>query len=130
MTREIVERYLDALNRHDVAAAVACVADDFHNEHTSALGTSVRGRAAYAGRLPTFLAQFRDLHYEIEDVIVDGARAAVAYRMTCRYSPGGVEGRRVEIRGMFRFRVENGLIAHRVDYWDGNEFARQISGEQ
>lgn len=128
MTREVVERYLDALNRHDAAAAASCVSDDFFNEHTSALGTSVRGRAAYSARLPAFLAQFRDLHYEIEDVIVDGTRAAVPYRMTCRYSPDGGEDRKVEIRGMFRFRVENGLIAHRVDYWDGNVFARQIAG--
>ena len=130
MTRGVVERYLDALNRHDAAAAIACVTDDFYNEHTSALGTSLRGRAAYAERLPAFLAQFRDLHYEIEDVIVDGARAAVPYRMTCNFEADGGEGVPVEIRGVFRFRVENGLIAHRVDYWDGTEFARQISGEQ
>lgn len=125
--RDVVARYLDAINAHDAAAAVACVADDFFNEHTSAIGTSVRGRAAYAERLPKFLAQFDGLHYDVEDWIVDGdgARLAVPYTMTCT-----VEGRPIKIRGMFRFRVAGGAIVHRVDYWDGNEFERQMQQEQ
>lgn len=120
-TRETISRYLDALNAHDADAAASCVAPDFWNEHTSALGTSVRGRDAYRARLPEFLSRFRELRYEPEDWIVDGDRAAVPYRMTCSY-----DGRPVTIRGVFRFRVRDGLIVHRVDYWDGNEFMRQV----
>ena len=124
--RAVVERYLDALNGHDASAAVACVARDFFNEHTSAIGTSVRGRDAYAARLPQFLAAFRDLRYEVEDWIVDGDRVAVPYTMTCTVAGEGADPRAVRIRGMFRFRVEDGVIVHRVDYWDGNEFERQV----
>lgn len=123
--RAVVERYLDALNRHDAASAVACVATDFFNEHTSAIGTSVTGRDAYAERLPKFLAQFDGLHYDVEDWIVDGGRVAVPYTMTCT-----VDGHAVRIRGMFRFRVADGAIVHRVDYWDGNEFQRQMTTEE
>jgi ketosteroid isomerase-like protein len=122
-TRETVERYLAALNAHDADAVAASVAETFVNEHTSALGTSLVGRAPYRERLDGFLTQFADLHYEIEDVIVDGDRAAVPYTMTCRY-----DGRPVRIRGMFRFLVADGLVAHRVDYWDSQEFTRQTSG--
>lgn len=124
-TRDVVARYLDALNAHDAPAAVACVADDFFNEHTSAIGTSVRGRDAYAARLPQFLAQFDGLHYDAEDWIVDGDRVAVPYTMSCT-----VDGRPIRIRGMFRFRVDDGAIVHRVDYWDSNEFERQMSIEE
>jgi steroid delta-isomerase-like uncharacterized protein len=120
-TRAVVERYLAALNRHDADAAADCVSEDFFNEHTSAAGTSVRGRSAYRERLPQFLARFRDLHYDIEAMIVDADRAAVAYTMTCT-----VDDHCVVIRGMFRFRVAGDLIAHRVDYWDGSEFDRQL----
>jgi steroid delta-isomerase-like uncharacterized protein len=122
--RIVVERYLAALNRHDADAVAECVAEDFFNEHTSAAGTSVRGRAAYRARLPAFLERFRDLHYQVEDMIVEDNRTAVAYTMTC-----AVNDHPVQIRGMFRFRVDGGLIAHRVDYWDGTEFERQVGAD-
>jgi steroid delta-isomerase-like uncharacterized protein len=123
--RVVVERYLAALNRHDVDAVADCVSEGFFNEHTSAAGTSVRGRAAYRARLPEFFERFRDLHYEVEDVIVEDNRLAVPYTMTCT-----VDDHPVQIRGMFRFRVDGALIAHRVDYWDGTEFERQIGASE
>jgi hypothetical protein len=33
----------------------------------------------------------------------------------------------VSIRGVFRFDVSGGLIAHRVDYWDSAEWSRQVA---
>ena len=122
-TRAAVRRYLAALNGHDPDAVAAAVAVDFVNEHTSARGTGVTGRDAYRERLRGFLASFTELHYDVEDEIVEGDRAAVAYTMTAR-----VAGRVVRIRGMFRFAVRDGLVAHRVDYWDGEEFRRQVEG--
>ena len=123
MTREAVGRYLDALNAGDPDRIAACVTDDFFNEHTSALGHSRRGRDAYLARLSGFLAEFAGLHYEVEDTVVEDARAAVAYTMTCTY-----QGSPVSVRGVFRFRVEDGRIAHRVDYWDSAAFMQQVTG--
>ena len=51
---------------------------------------------------------------------------AVPYRMTFRHRPSG--GTPVAVRGVFVFRVEAGLIAHRVDYWDSGEVGRQLAG--
>jgi ketosteroid isomerase-like protein len=129
-TRAAVERFLAALNAGDPDRIAACVTDDFHNEHTSTLGTSLRGRAAYRERLPGFLGQFAGLRYDVEDLLVDGDRAAVAYRMSCRWidpDDPAAPPRPVTIRGVFRFRVSGGLIAHRVDYWDSGEFRRQVA---
>ncbi len=123
MTREAVGRYLDALNAGDPDRIAACVTDDFFNEHTSALGHSRRGRDAYRARLPGFLAEFAGLHYDVEDMVVEGTRAAVAYTMTCTY-----QGSPVSVRGVFRFVVEDGRIAHRVDYWDSAAFTQQVTG--
>jgi steroid delta-isomerase-like uncharacterized protein len=117
-----VARYLDALNSGDPDRIAACVTEDFFNEHTSALGHSRHGRDAYRERLPSFLAEFAGLHYEVEDTVVEGERAAVAYTMSCRY-----QGSPVSVRGVFRFRVKDGLIAHRVDYWDSAAFMAQVS---
>jgi steroid delta-isomerase-like uncharacterized protein len=125
-TRSAVERYLSALNEHDADAVAAGVTADFVNEHTSARGTSRVGRDAYRAALPAFLDRFADLHYAVEDVLVDGDRAAVAYRMTCQWRDDDGHPHPVSLRGMFRFRVADGLIAHRVDYWDGADFERQV----
>jgi ketosteroid isomerase-like protein len=122
LTHGAVERYIAALNGGDADTIAGCVTPGFHNEHTSAAGRSLRGRDAYRAALKGFLGEFEELRYEIEDLIVEGDRAAVAYQMSFRLS-----GTPVEIRGMFRFRVEGGLIAHRVDYWDGADFARQTA---
>lgn len=112
--------YIAALNSADPDAIAGCVTDDFVNEHTSAVGHSLRGRAAYRERLPGFLGEMQGLHYEVEDLIVDGDRCAVPYTMTATWC-----GHPISIRGIFRIRVQDGLIAHRVDYWDSLEFMRQ-----
>jgi ketosteroid isomerase-like protein len=130
-TRVAAEAYVAALNSGDVDRIASCVTEDFHNEHTSALGVSLRGRAAYRERLPGFLGEFEGLRYVVEDLLVDGDRAALAYTMTFRVrgsGRGSGRGEPVRIRGVFRLRVADGLVAHRVDYWDGAEFERQTAG--
>jgi len=124
----VVRAYLEALNRHQPDDIAACVTDDFVNEHTSRLGHSLVGRDAYRERLPGFLAAFRGLSYEIEDVIAAGDRVAVPY--TLRAHGEGPDGvwRPVEVRGMFRFTVRDGRIAHRVDYWDSAVYQGQVDG--
>ncbi|WP_424638121.1 nuclear transport factor 2 family protein [Embleya sp. AB8] len=127
-TRRAVEAYVAALNSGDPDRIAACVSVDFHNEHTSALGRSLRGRAAYRERLPGFLGEFVDLRYEVEELLVAGDRAALAYTMTFRVR-GAELGGPVRIRGVFRLRVVDGLVAHRVDYWDSAEFERQTAAD-
>jgi ketosteroid isomerase-like protein len=122
---DVVLAFLAALGRADVAAATALVADDFRNEHTAALGTGLVGRDAYRERLPGFLATFRGISYEPEDVVAEGDRVVVPYRMTARYVDERGE-HPVVVRGVFRFRVVDGLIAHRVDYWDSKVFLDQL----
>jgi predicted ester cyclase len=124
-TRHAVLGYVAALNEHDADRIVAWVSGDFVNEHTSTMGHSRSGRTEYRAALPGFLADFDQLHYDIEDLIVEDERAAVAYRLSFRMVSAG--GTKVTIRGMFRFRVDSdGLIAHRVDYWDSGEVQRQL----
>ena len=112
--------YLAAFATGDPAAVVAHVRDDFVNDHTAALGSGCTGRDEYARRLPAFLASMPGLRYEIEDVVADGERVVVAYRLHAH-----VNDRYVAMRGVMRFRVEEGLITHRIDYWDSLVFQQQ-----
>ena len=124
---EILARaYIQALNAGDADAVAACVSDDFVNEHTSSMGESVVGRDNYRQRLVAFLAEFRELRYEIEAVIADGQRIALPYRMSARWIDANGEQHPFTIRGMFRFQLRDGLICHRVDYWDSGDFQRQV----
>ncbi|MEV0974091.1 nuclear transport factor 2 family protein [Microtetraspora glauca] len=126
LTRAAVARYVAALNAHDADAIAACVSPDFVNEHTSTLGRDVTGRDRYRANLAGFLADFADLHYAVEDLIVEDGRAALAYRMSFTLVSAGRKP--VRIRGVFRFRVgAHGLITHRTDYWDSGEVHRQLT---
>jgi ketosteroid isomerase-like protein len=112
--------YVAAFATGDPDRIAARVSEGFVNEHTAALGTGCTGRDEYRRRLPAFLDDFADLRYEPEDVVADGDRVVVAYRMTARY-----QGSPIDLRGVFRLRIEDGLVVHRVDYWDALTFLRQ-----
>lgn len=117
--------YLAAFATGDPDRVAGRVHPDFHNEHTSALASSCHGRDEYRRRLPGFLATFSGLEYHVEDTVADGDKVVLAYRMTASWrSDEGVE-HPLSIRGVVRLRIVNGLVAHRVDYWDGSEFLRQ-----
>ena len=118
--RATVEQYLTALSAGDVDAVIALVTDDFHNEHTSTLGSSSTGRDAYRQRLPGFLAQFAALQYEVIDVITEGDRVAARYRLTANF-----DGHPLDIPGVMLFELRDGLIARRTDVWDSLTFLRQ-----
>lgn len=118
--RVIVEGYLAALSAADVERVLEHVADDFHNEHTSSLGSSSHGKDEYRNRLPGFLGQFAGLQYEVIDSIVEDDRASVRYRLTANF-----DGHPLDIPGVMLFRVRDGRIARRTDVWDSLTFLRQ-----
>jgi ketosteroid isomerase-like protein len=96
------------------------VTDDFVNEHTAALGSGCVGRDEYRRRLPGFLRDFAGIRYEPEDVVADGDRVVVRYRMTASFG-----GKPIDIRGCMWFRIDGDRVAHRVDYWDALTFQQQ-----
>ena len=118
--RATVEGYLAALSAADVERVLEHVADDFHNEHTSSLGSTSHGRDEYRNRLPGFLGQFAGLQYEVIDTIVEGDRAAVRYRLTANF-----DGHPLDIPGVMLFAVRDGRITRRTDVWDSLTFLRQ-----
>lgn len=117
---ELCTSYLAAFATADADQVVAHVTDDFVNEHTAALGSGCTGKDEYARRVPGFLASMPGLRYDVEDVLADGERVAVAYTLRAR-----VNDRDVAVRGVMRFVVRDGRIARRVDYWDSLVFQQQ-----
>jgi ketosteroid isomerase-like protein len=123
--RTTAEQFLATLSAADADAVVALVTEDFVNEHTSELGTGLRGRSAYRERLPGFLDQFAALYYEVIEAIVEGERVAIRYRMTANF-----EGHPLDIPGVMLFTIRDGLVARRTDVWDSLTFLRQTGAVQ
>ncbi len=118
----VVRSYLAAFEAGDPDAIAAHVSDDFFNEHTAALGSSCTGRDEYRRRLPGFLGSMPGLRYEVEDVVADGDRSVATYTLHAH-----VSDRDVSVRGAMVFRVVDGLIVHRTDYWDSKVFLDQLA---
>ena len=120
--RQVAERYLGSFAGADPDDIAARVTADFVNEHVAAIGRGCVGRDAYRERLPGFLASFAGLHYDIEEVVVDGDRVVVAYTMRARWQGEAP----IDVRGMQRLVVRDDLVARRVDYWDSLVFLLQV----
>lgn len=119
-TRSVAASYLASFAMGDPAAVAAHVSEGFSNVHTSALGSPSQGRTEYLERLGEFLTTFSGLTYEAVDIVVDGDRAAAAYVMRAE-----VDGTPIEIQGVMRLTIRDGLIERRVDYFDSLTFLRQ-----
>ncbi|MDG1410560.1 MAG: nuclear transport factor 2 family protein [Acidimicrobiales bacterium] len=119
---KIATAYLESFVGGDPKQIASHVADDFVNEHTSALGSGCVGRSAYLDRLPGFLTDMAELRYEIEELVVDGSAVAAFYTMTARWQGEAP----ISIRGVQRLAIVDGLISHRTDYWDSQVFLQQV----
>ena len=117
---DICRGYLDAFSTGQPDNVAAFVTDDFINEHTAALGGGCVGIDEYRKRLPGFLASMPGLRYDIEDVVAEGDHVFAAYTLRTT-----VNDKPIAVRGVMRFFVRDGRIAHRIDYWDSLVFQRQ-----
>lgn len=118
---ELALSYLSAFSGGDPDTIVSYVSEDFENNQISELGISCKGREVYRDRLGDFLKTFSELCYTPEEVIENGDRVAVAYRMNAKENDHPIE-----IRGVMLMVISDGLISRRNDYWDGISYQRQL----
>jgi ketosteroid isomerase-like protein len=115
-TVDIVNRFNEAINRHDAAAVSDLLSDDTVFENTSPApdGMRVEGKQAVAAFWEKWLAANADATFEAEEVIVAGEKCTVRwiYRKTR-------EGKPWHVRGIDVFTVHNGKIAAKLSYVKG-----------
>lgn len=75
----IIQSYIDAYNRKDAAALVACVDDDvvFENVSNSGQSRKIEGRAAFADLAEQAATMFTTRHQAVTNAVVDGDRVAI-----------------------------------------------------
>jgi ketosteroid isomerase-like protein len=115
-TLDTVNKFNEAVNRHDAAAVVALLSDDTVFENTSPQpdGTRIEGKEAVAAFWVKWFAANPGATFEAEDVIVSGDRCTVRwiYRKMR-------DGKPWHLRGIDVFTVRNGKVAAKLSYVKG-----------
>jgi ketosteroid isomerase-like protein len=116
-TAEVIERFNEAFNRHDVDAIMALMTDDCAFEDTQPRpdGTRYEGQAAVRAYWERFFASSPQAHFETEDVFAGGKRCTVRWR----YTWVDKDGNPGHVRGVDVFHVRDGKVAEKLSYVKG-----------
>jgi ketosteroid isomerase-like protein len=113
-TREAVERFNEAFNRHDVDAVMALMTEDCVFENTSPPdGQRLEGQAAVRAAWEDFFRASPDARFDAEEIVVAGDRCTVCW---CYHWTNGGAG---HIRGVDVLRVRDGKVAEKLAYVKG-----------
>lgn len=121
-------RYFEALDAHDVEAAVACWAPGARDTlHGTMDVTAPDGVRAFGAGV---VAAVPDARFEILSTTADGERCAVRWRLTGTFAGEAFQGiaatgARLDLQGIDLFTARDGLIVANDAYMDGMTFARQ-----
>jgi steroid delta-isomerase-like uncharacterized protein len=130
-SREIVTRYLEAINARDIDAATSLVSEGLVNH---AALPEAQGRAGLRMIFEKLGKAFPDAKFTVEDVIVDGNRVVARGKMAGTNTgdleftrwPLKATGRRIEVGHVHVFRVEGDKIVEHWGYRDDFAMMRQL----
>ena len=115
-TREVIDRFNEAFNRHEADALEAMFTDDTVFENTSPApdGKRIEGKAAVAAYWREWFERNPDARFDEEEMIVAGNRAVVlwVYRKMR-------DGKPWHLRGVDVFTVRDGKVAAKLAYVKG-----------
>lgn len=116
-TQLVVERFNDALNRHDVDAVMALMTEEcvFENTYPPPDGERFQGQAAVRAFWEHLLQSTPSAHFVTEELLVAGDRCVVRWRYTYNRSDGSP----THLRGVDLFRVVDGKVAEKLSYVKG-----------
>ena len=116
-TRAAIDRFNEALNRHDVDAVMAAMTDDciFENTWPPPDGERFEGQEAVRAFWENLLQNSPDAWFDAEEMIVAGDRCVVRWR----YSYTGDDGQKHHLRGIDLFKVREGRVSEKLAYVKG-----------
>ena len=121
--------WLDGLNRGDVSEAEAVFAPDCV-VHMTGIAEPIRGIGPFKDLIAGLLRAFPDLHFTIEDQLVQGDRVAFRWHATGTHTgPLGAApatGKPIALDGLIIDRVEGGKVQERWEQWDQSLMLQQL----
>ena len=114
--REVVQRFVDAINAADDQALTALLHDDFVDRNPNPLqGT---GKDAFVNKIRQLRTAFPDLRLRVEQTVVEGDRISFLWTLTGTndgpFADRDATGISVEFVGMNLQILSDGLI---VEHW-------------
>jgi steroid delta-isomerase-like uncharacterized protein len=133
VTREeitaLVDRWRDAVQRHDVANLTTLYADACVVESPMA-GSTVSGRAAIAQVFEAFFGAFPDVALTADELLIDGDRVALTFTAVGRDIGGFMglppTGRPISIPMVFLYTIADHQIVHERRIYDFTGMLVQI----
>jgi ketosteroid isomerase-like protein len=114
-TLEVMERFNDAFNSHDVDRVMALMTDDVVFESTSPPdGARHEGAATVRTAWEAFFSSSPDARFETEEMLAVGDRCVQTW--VYRYTEDGEER---HVRGVDVLRVRDGKVAEKLSYVKG-----------
>ena len=121
--------WIEGLNRADISAADAVFATDCI-VHITGIAAPLEGIGAFKEFIAGMLRACPDLHFTIEDQLVQGDRAAFRWRATGTHTgPLGAApptGKNVSVEGLIIDRVVAGKVQERWEQWDQSLMLQQL----
>mgnify|MGYP001035415610 CR=1 FL=1 len=117
----VAARWVRALSAHDLEAAVACFAVDYHDEAPARRGESVRGIAQVRANFAALFRELPDLRAELLGAVADGDTVWMEWRMR----GARADGSPIEFVGVNVFGVRDGRFAWGRIY---TELSRTVGG--
>ncbi len=110
--RALVARFFEAWERHDLEAAMACMAEDsLYDEFNQKLW---RGKEAVReGFLPQFRGDYGDIQFHVEDLFIDDEAQQALARWRCVFQWKGTQR---AWRWLDILRMRDGLIVEKLTY--------------
>ena len=116
-TIEVIEKFNEALNRHDVTAMMALMTLDcvFDNTYPAPDGERFEGQEAVRRFWEDFFRLSPNSVFKPEEMITLGDRSVIRWR----YDWTSTDGSRGHVRGVDVFRVRDGKVAEKLAYVKG-----------
>ena len=116
-TIQVIERFNEAFNRHDVQAVMDLMTDDcvFENTYPAPDGERFEGQDAVRRYWEEFFGSSPDSIFQLEEMITLGDRCVVRWK----YDWSNTDDQSGHIRGVDVFRVRNGKVAEKFSYVKG-----------
>jgi predicted ester cyclase len=131
-TADVVRDVFALVNDRDLARLAAeRISSDFVRHDLAEMWPGVAGRDGVRDFLTMLIGAAPDLRLEIDDLIENGDRAAVRFRMTGTHTGGPLfdvppTGASIDVNAINIYRVENGRIAETWQLSDGLSVYRAI----
>jgi predicted ester cyclase len=121
--------WIEGLNRGDVSAADAVFAPNCV-VHITGVAEPFRGVGPWKAQIAGLLRAFPDIHFTIEDQLIDGDRVAFRWRATATHTgPLGAApptGKPVAVDGLILDRMAGDKVLERWEQWDQSLMLQQL----